>query len=111
MLELPKTKGSPMKKIQVLLLIVLLFVPSVPCLAENYVLVGQMGSEITYELQQQVKRGPGTKKLVLSFVVPPSFDSPTYHQEIHGFKFMFSPKPNAEERTQDKRGNQILTAT
>ena len=40
---------------------------SVPCFAENYVLQGQMGSEINYELQQQVKRAPGTQKLVLSF--------------------------------------------
>jgi len=99
-----------MKKI-VLLLIFLFLDHGVPCYAENYVLVGQMGSEITYELQQQVKRGPGTKKLVLSFVVPPSFDSPTYRQEIRGFKLTFSPKPTAEQRTEDKRGNQILTAT
>jgi hypothetical protein len=57
-----------MKKIFFLLLGVFL-VPGLPCLAENYVLEGQMGSDIVYELQQQVKKGPGTRKLVLRFVV------------------------------------------
>ncbi len=99
-----------MKKI-VFKLLFLLIVSSVPCLAENYVLVGQMGSEIRYELRQQVKRGPGTKKMVLSFVVPRTFDSPTYRQEVHGFQLTFSPKPKDEKRTEDKRGNQIVTAT
>jgi len=102
--------GSPMKKI-VLLLILLFLVPGLPCLAENYVLEGQMGSDIIYELQQQVKKGPGTRKLVLSFVVPPTFVSPTYNQEIQGFKLAFSPKPNQEKRSEDQRGNQIITAT
>jgi len=99
-----------MKKI-LLLLLVLFLVPGLPCLAENYVLEGQMGSDIIYELQQQVKKGPGTRKLVLSFVVPPSFVSPTYNQQIRGFKLAFSPKPNEEKQSEDQRGNQILTAT
>ena len=103
-------RGSQMKKI-VLLLIVLFLVPGFPCFAENYVLEGQMGSEINYELQQQVKRAPGTRKLVLSFVVPPTFDSPTYQQQIHGFKLAFSPKPKKEKKSKDERGNQIIVAT
>jgi hypothetical protein len=102
--------GSLMKKI-VLLLFVLFLVPGIPCLAENYVLEGQMGSDIVYELQQQVKKGPGTRKLVLSFVVPPTFVSPTYNQEIRGFKLAFSPNPSDEKRSEDQRGNQIVTAT
>ena len=71
----------------------LLLLWSFPCGAENYVLVGQMGSEVRYELEQRVTRSPGTQKLVLSFVVPPSFESPTYRQEIHGFDLAFSPQP------------------
>ena len=99
-----------MRKI-IWVILCLLFNWSFPCFAENYVLQGQMGSEINYELQQQVKRAPGTRKLVLSFVVPPTFDSPTYQQKIHAFKLTFSPKPKKEKRSKDERGNQIIVAT
>ena len=99
-----------MKKI-FFLLIVLLLLPGPSCLAENYVLQGQMGSDIVYELQQQVKKGPGTRKLVLSFVVPPTFVSPTYNQQIRGFKLAFSPDPDEKKQSEDQRGNQIITAT
>jgi len=89
----------------------LFFLWNFPCAAENYVLVGQMGSEIRYELEQRVRRNPGTEKLVLSFVVPPTFESPTYRQEIHGFDLAFSPQPKNKKRSQDNRGNQIIVAT
>ncbi len=89
----------------------LFFLWNFPCAAENYVLVGQMGSEVRYELEQRVTRSPGTQKLVLSFVVPPTFESPTYRQEIHGFDLIFSPQPKNKKRSQDKRGNQIIVAT
>ena len=89
----------------------LFFLWNFPCGAENYVLVGQMGSEVRYELEQRVTRSPGTQKLVLSFVVPPSFESPTYRQKIHGFDLVFSPQPKDKKRSQDNRGNQIIVAT
>ncbi len=89
----------------------LFFLWNFPCAAENYVLVGQMGSEIRYELEQRVTRNPGTQELVLSFVVPPTFESPTYRQEIHGFDLAFSPQPKDKKRSQDNRGNQIIVAT
>ena len=89
----------------------LFFLWNFPCGAENYVLVGQMESEVRYELEQRVTRSPGTQKLVLSFVVPPSFESPTYRQKIHGFDLVFSPQPKDKKRSQDNRGNQIIVAT
>ena len=89
----------------------LFFLWTLPCGAENYVLVGQMGSEIRYELEQRVTRSPGTQKLVLSFVVPPSFESPTYPEQIQGFDLVFSPQPKDKKRSQDNRGNQIIVAT
>jgi transglutaminase-like putative cysteine protease len=89
----------------------LFFLWNFPCAAENYVLVGQMGSEIRYELEQRVRRSPDTQKLVLSFVVPPTFESPTYRQEIHNFDLTFSPQPKDKKRSQDNRGNQIIVAT
>ena len=54
-------------------------------MAENYVLTGQMGSEIRYELQQRITRGSDTEKVELRFVVPQTFESPTYRQEVHEF--------------------------
>ena len=99
-----------MKRI-VCMVFALVFLWTFPCAAENYVLVGQMGSEVRYELEQRVTRSPGTQKLVLSFVVPPSFESPTYRQKIHGFDLVFSPQPKDKKRSQDNRGNQIIVAT
>jgi len=99
-----------MRKI-ISLILFLLFHWSVPCFAENYIVTGQMGSDISYEIQQQVTKAPGTKKLVLSFVVPQTFDSPTYSQQVHGFQLTFSPKPQDKKRSKDKRGNQIIVAT
>jgi transglutaminase-like putative cysteine protease len=95
----------------VCLAVALFFLWNFPCAAENYVIVGQMGSEIRYELEQRITRSPGTQKLVLSFVVPPTFESPTYRQQIHGFDLVFSPQPKNKKRFQDKRGNQIIVAT
>jgi transglutaminase-like putative cysteine protease len=83
---------------------------SAHCLAENYVLVGQMGSEIRYELQQRVTRASETEKVEIRFVVPQSFESPTYRQEVSSFQIKLSPQPQQKKESRDKRGNQIITA-
>ena len=46
-------------------------------LAEDYLINGGQYSEITYEMVQRVAPAPGTQKLVLSYVLPESFSSPT----------------------------------
>lgn len=78
---------------------------------ENYTLKGRMGSVIRYELQEQITAGEGIKKLVLSFVVPPSYESPTYKQQIRDFDLKFTPEPQENSTRTDGRGNQIITAT
>lgn len=78
---------------------------------ENYTLKGDMDAAIRYELTEQITAGPGIKKLVLSFVVPRSFQSPTYSQEIADFKIIFKPEPQDQTQTEDKRGNAIVIAT
>ncbi len=83
----------------------------VPSLAENYTVKGDMGSSIRYELQEQVTAGGGIQKMVLSFVVPQSFQSPTSRQEIKEFGLAFSPEPQDKKNTTDGRGNQIIVAT
>jgi transglutaminase-like putative cysteine protease len=79
--------------------------------AENYTVKGDMGSSIRYELQEQVTAGGGIQKMVLSFVVPQSFQSPTSSQEIKEFGLAFSPEPQDKKNTTDGRGNQIVVAT
>ncbi|MGZ3580335.1 MAG: transglutaminase-like domain-containing protein [Syntrophales bacterium] len=80
-------------------------------LAENYTVKGDMGSSIRYELQEQITAGGGIQKMVLSFVVPQSFQSPTSRQEIKEFGLAFSPEPQDKKNTTDGRGNQIIVAT
>ena len=43
--------------------------------------------------------------------MPPTFESPTYRQKIHGFDLAFSPQPKDKKRSRDNRGNQIIVAT
>lgn len=89
---------------------VFVFLWSLACLAENYVVVGQMQSQIRYELQQRVTRGSGTERLELHFVVPQSFDSPTYRQEVQNFKLDLSPSPLQKKKSRDAQGNHIVSA-
>ena len=80
-------------------------------LAENYTVKGEMGATIRYELQEQVTSSAGIKKMVLSFVKPQSFQSPTYRQEIKNFKLTFSSAPEEQKTHIDARGNEIVVAT
>jgi transglutaminase-like putative cysteine protease len=99
-----------MKKLLGTLLCVTLSWPALSQ-AENYTVKGDMGSNIRYELQEQVTAGGGIQKMVLSFVVPQSFQSPTSRQEIKEFGLAFSPEPQERKSNTDGRGNQIIVAT
>jgi len=70
-----------------------------------------MVSTIHYELQHQITAGDNMKKLTLSFVIPQSFDSPTYKQQISNFKMKFAPEAQDSKTTTDDRGNKITVAT
>jgi len=78
---------------------------------ENYTLKGDMKSTLQYKLQQQITTPEGVKKLEASFVIPQSFDSPTYGQEIKSCRFTFQPEPQKKETITDKRDNRILLTT
>jgi transglutaminase-like putative cysteine protease len=79
--------------------------------AENYTVKGDMGANIRYELQEQITTGGGIQRMVLSFVVPQSFQSPTSRQEIKDFNLTFSPEPQERKSHTDGRGNRIIVAT
>jgi len=89
----------------------LLLLAAGPLRGENYTLKGNMDAAIHYELRERIQAGEGVKKMVLSFVVPQSFTSPTYSQKIEGFRAVFHPEPQERSEIRDKRGNLILLAT
>lgn len=80
-------------------------------LAENYLINGGQESQIVYKMVQKVEPAPGTQKLVLSYVLPDPFTSPTYKQNIKDFRLDFSLPPSAREESTDRRGNRIVRAT
>jgi transglutaminase-like putative cysteine protease len=98
-----------MKKLMMVILCVPLYFASTGH-TENYILNGRMGSVIRYELQEQITAGEGIKKLVMSFVVPRTYHSPTYKQEIKDFDLRFTPEPQERESRSDSRGNHIIVA-
>lgn len=101
-----------MKKISVFILMLLIVVvTATSCFAENFVVNGDMTSAIHYELQQQVTAGDAMRKLSLSFVLPRSFQSPTYGQQITNLKVSFSPEAEERKTLTDARGNSTVLAT
>ena len=80
-----------MKRILSLSLALLL---ATPCSAENYLLSGGQESKIQYEMLQKVQPSSNTRKLILNYVLPESFDSPTYCQKIEQFDIRFTPSPD-----------------
>jgi len=82
-----------------------------PSFAENFTVKGEMVSTIHYELQQQITAGDSMKKLTLSFIIPQSFDSPAYQQQITNVKIKFSPEAQDSKTTTDERGNKSIIAT
>ncbi|MDP2852784.1 MAG: transglutaminase-like domain-containing protein [Smithellaceae bacterium] len=91
--------------------VILMLMASTPVLAENFTVKGDMASTIHYELRHQITAGDSMRKLTLSFVVPESFDSPTYKQQITNFKITFSPQAQESTTTTDARGNKTIQAT
>ncbi len=72
-----------------------------PAVAENYLLNGGQESKIHYRLYQKVEPAAGTKSLILSFVVPATFTSPTYNQMVSDFSLTFAPQPTTREEVVD----------
>jgi len=99
-----------MKKIFGLFTAIFFFIP-MPAPAENLTVRGGMESAIRYELREQVTAGADVRKLILSFVIPKSFSSPTYQQTIRDLELVFSAEPQEKQKTIDKRGNELVTAT
>jgi len=89
----------------------LMLATAISAQAENFTVKGDMASTIHYRLQHQITAGDAMQKLMLSFVVPESFDSPTYKQSITNFKIIFSPQAQEQTTSMDARGNKTILAT
>jgi transglutaminase-like putative cysteine protease len=94
-----------MKKIIIILLLLLL--PSLGH-SENYLLNGGQESRIQYKMEQKVEPNPAIKTLYLSFVIPVSYQSPTYNQKIVEVNLDYSPRPDNREEFVDCRGNKVV---
>ena len=46
--------------------------------------------------------------LILNYVVPKTFNSPTYSQKIENLDYNFSPEPAERKDTTDDRGNKVI---
>ena len=97
-----------MKRSLFVCLIVLL---ASPVFGENYLLSGGQQSQINYTMEQIVKPASDTRKLILNFVVPENFNSPTYSQKITNLEFNFFPPPSSRKNSVDDRGNKIIEVT
>ena len=95
-----------MKKITIILF--LLFITIYPLQAENYLLNGGQESRINYQMTQVVEPKPAIQTLYLSYVIPVTFKSPTYNQQITNLKFDYSPPPDEKKEYIDKRGNKVI---
>ena len=102
-----------MRKIvfSLLLLVIALSLRPLYLRGENYLLKGSQTSRIKYGLTQRIVPTPGTKSLIISTVVPATFKSPTYNQEIENLNISFAPEPSKREDKVDKRGNKVVVVT
>ncbi|MBN1781908.1 transglutaminase domain-containing protein [bacterium] len=83
---------------------------SINLCGENYLLNGGQASQIAYRMDQRIQPVQGTKQLVLSYVEPASFESPSYKQQIQKFQISYSYQPQDVKRFQDQRGNAVIQA-
>ena len=100
-----------MKKMLLMVAVIILVAAHGPAIAENITVTGDMGSKIHFELEKKVTTVPGLQNLILSFVVPETFTSPTFRQDVSGFDLKFTPVPLDEKSRTDGRGNRVITAS
>ncbi|NQS98249.1 MAG: transglutaminase domain-containing protein [candidate division Zixibacteria bacterium] len=96
-----------MKKLNYFFLFVSIFLVTVNLFAEEFILSGSQESVINYTLKQRIEPFPGIELLIVCFVVPADYSSPTFNQKVSDLNFDFSVKPQKEERDIDERGNII----
>jgi len=89
-----------------LFLLIFLIVSTGFC--ENYLLNGGQSSTIKYKMIQNVEPQDGILTIDLSYVIPESFESPTYNQQITNFNVSFNIEPDNKNEWMDKHRNKII---
>ena len=87
-----------------------LLIMTATCVAENYVVIGDMQSKVRYELEQRISPDPGISQMKLSCVIPGNSKSATFEQEISAVNLEFVPNPQKKSEQTDRHGNRIITA-
>ena len=77
--------------------------------SENYLLNGGQKSRIKYTLIQKIEPTPQTVTVDLTFVIPQSFSSATFSQEISDLAITCTQDPKKKEESVDQFGNKIVT--
>lgn len=72
---------------------------------------GSMDSQVRISYEQSVTFPDQAGLLKADFVVPTSFASATFRQDVSDHVLEFDPLPQAHERAIDPRGNSVITAT
>lgn len=93
-----------------LLIGIVLCLLTTPVFSENYLLNGGQESTIQYRMVQTVTPSASTRKIMLRYVSPVSYASPTYNQRVENLDIDFSPSPGIRESSTDEHGNTIIEA-
>ncbi|TFG98410.1 MAG: hypothetical protein E4H13_09915 [Calditrichales bacterium] len=98
-----------MQKIMIYILGFILFMQGGhPVWAENYLLNGGQKSTFRYALVQEIRPTGETVTMNLTYVIPQTFTSETYRQQIKDFDIRFSLKPDAQKEWTDRHGNRVV---
>ena len=89
-------------------LFILILLISATGFCENYLLNGGQSSTIKYKMTQKVEPQNGILTVDLSYVIPETFESPTYNQQINNFNVSFNINPKDKKEWIDKHGNKII---
>ena len=89
-------------------LFILILLISATGFCENYLLNGGQSSTIKYKMTQKVEPQNGILTVDLSYVIPETFESPTYNQQIKNFNVSFNINPKDKKEWIDKHGNKII---
>ncbi|UZP68059.1 hypothetical protein N1030_03520 [Desulfovibrio mangrovi] len=76
--------------------------------ARNVRVRGNMDSLISFEVSKTVTDVDSTNTFYLSFVVPKTYNSPTFSQVVSDFNLRFNPQPDDRRTFTDKRGNEVI---
>ncbi len=76
--------------------------------AENYLLNGEQASLIRYRSIHRIRPADDTRSVTLSYVIPQTFESATYHQAVGKIDVQSRPEAASRRQDTDANGNQVI---